>query len=275
MIPTVWRGLQVIAHPAGRLDSYVLENQPSFRGEEAFDAEVLGLRRWAITLPEPLLEDAFPQSVPILIGRKKAWIAGLVIRLADGIASFAEPVPMLVGVLRAAVLSEHLLPRRLSENFKRGVPLVALSLFQGLGWDAEALSVAIASFLGRPVLSANRWTSGGGVANELNASFEIDAPVPFSWQADIHACLVGRAADRENAWTFARRWKAVIEWAEAVGLRDGLNDRCRLAVSHSPATLARRTQMLQLWWFLSRAYGTRTWPSGELDLFWIGLRAAR
>lgn len=171
MIKTAWPDMQVFARSAGELDPYDANNAASFRGEEAFEAEVVGWRRWAKPSPEPWLDDDFKHALLASITRETPAVAGMIARLASAMASQDERAPLLVAVLRAGAPIGHLLAKRLSVHYGEAVPLVALSLFQGLGWDERALELALAEHPGRPVWFIDGWTSGGGVAGELKASF--------------------------------------------------------------------------------------------------------
>lgn len=98
----------------------------------------------------------------------------------------------------------------------------------------------------------------------LKRSLAAQAPVPFAWQTDFEACLVGRCADREAAAALITHWQAVAgrlaptlrsfqdgrkvyatdrgatKWEalvallgaraeQAAGVGDGLNDVCWLS----------------------------------------------
>jgi hypothetical protein len=100
----------------------------------------------------------------------------MVERLADKVAEAHPDPPLLVAILRAGVPVSALLARALARRYGEAVPIAALSLFDGLGWDAVALEAALEAALRdrphRPVLFVDGWTSGGGVARELRRSHE-------------------------------------------------------------------------------------------------------
>ncbi len=171
MINTPWPDLFLYAKPAGEVDPYDPANTPLFRGEEAFAPDVAGWRRWSKPSPEPRLDAAFERLLLASIEREKDAVLGMVEALADRVAVAAPSPPVLVSILRAGVPVGALLARSLKRRFGAPVPLVALSLFDGLGWDAAALESALADHPGRPVVFVDSWTSGGGVARELQRSY--------------------------------------------------------------------------------------------------------
>lgn len=172
MIQTPWPGLALYAKPAGEVDPYDPANAPLFRGEEAFTPDVTGWRRWSKPSPEPRLDSAFEQLLLASIAREKAAVLGMVEALAEKVAASVSSPPLLVAILRAGVPVGALLARALERHFGSPVPLAALSLFDGLGWDAAALDAALEDHPGRPVVFVDGWTSGGGVARELRRSWE-------------------------------------------------------------------------------------------------------
>lgn len=172
MIPTPWPDLLPYATPAGEIDPYDPSNAPLFRGEEAFDPNVTGWRRWSKPSPEPRLDATFEGLLLASIEREKPAVAGMVETLADKIAASVSSAPLLVAILRAGVPVGALLSRSLGRRFGERVPLVALSLFDGLGWDESALEAALRDHPAKPVVFVDGWTSGGGVAGELRRSHE-------------------------------------------------------------------------------------------------------
>lgn len=172
MIPTPWPNLLPYATPAGEIDPYERSNAPLFRGEEAFEPNVTGWRRWSKPSPEPRLDDTFEGLLLASIEREKAAVAGMVETLAEKVVASVAAAPLLVAILRAGVPVGALLARSLGRRFGEPVPLVALSLFDGLGWDTAALEAALRDHPGRPVVFVDGWTSGGGVAGELRRSHE-------------------------------------------------------------------------------------------------------
>lgn len=171
MIATPWPNLTLYARLAGEIDPYAPENAHLFRGEEAFTPDVQGWRRWSKPSPEPQLDDTFETLLLESIARHRARVAGLIEKLADRVAASAQSPPLLVAILRAGVPVGALLARSLARRFGAEVPLVAISLFHGLGWDEAGLQAALADHPGRPVWFVDGWTSGGGVATELRDSF--------------------------------------------------------------------------------------------------------
>lgn len=173
MIETPWPNLAVYAEPAGEINPYDPANAPLFRGEEAFDPGVTGWRRWSKPSPEPRPDTTFEALLLAAIERERAAVSGMVEALADGVASSVTSPPLLVAVLRAGVPVAALLSRALSRRFgDTAVPVAALSLFDGLGWDAVALEGALGDHPGRPVVFVDGWTSAGGVAGELHRSWK-------------------------------------------------------------------------------------------------------
>lgn len=170
MIETAWPDLTVLARGAGEIDPYDRRNAPLFRGEEAFAPEVTGWRRWSKPSPEPRLDEPFRALLRASIVRESGAVAGLVARLADRVARTLDRPPLLVAILRAGVPVGALLADALARRCGARVPLVALSLFDGLGWDTLALDAALKAHPGHPVWFVDGWTSGGGVARELRAS---------------------------------------------------------------------------------------------------------
>ena len=172
MIDAPWPSLTLYADPAGEIDPYDQTNAPLFRGEEAFAPEVMGWRRWSKPSPEPRLDTVFEKLLLDSIAREKSAVTGMVEALADKVAASVSSPPLLIAILRAGVPVGALLGRSLERRFGAKVPLAALSLFDGLGWDVAALSAALADHPGRPVVFVDGWTSGGGVARELRRSYE-------------------------------------------------------------------------------------------------------
>ena len=173
MIGTPWPNLAVYAKPAGEVDPYDDANTPLFRGEEAFAPETTRWRRWSKPSPEPRPDAAFEALLLDSVRREKAAVLGMAETLADGVAASVASPPLLVAVLRAGVPAAALLARALSRRYGgTAVPVAALSLFDGLGWDGAALGEALADHPGRPVAFVDGWTSGGGVARELARSWE-------------------------------------------------------------------------------------------------------
>lgn len=171
-IATPWPGLVLYAKPAGEIDPYDPSNLHLFRGEEAFAPEVTGWRRWSRPSPEPRLDAAFEELLLLSIRREKPAVLGMVEALAGRIAASTPSAPVLVSILRAGVPVGALLARSLVRRLDEAVPLVALSLFDGLGWDTVALEAVLEDHPGRPVVFVDGWTSRGGVTGELRRSYE-------------------------------------------------------------------------------------------------------
>jgi hypothetical protein len=143
-----------------------------FRGEEAFAPDVTGWRRWSKPSPEPPLDETFRNLVLEAIQQRAASISGLVDRLARAMLPTLSAPPLLVAILRAGVPVGALLAQRLRTWLQAEVPLVALSLFAGIGWDAVALQAALQRHPGRPVWFVDGWTGRGRVARELQHSYQ-------------------------------------------------------------------------------------------------------
>jgi hypothetical protein len=170
-ITTPWPGLRVYARPHGEIDPYDPANAVLFRGEEAFAPDMQGWRRWSKPSPEPPLDAEFEKLLLTSIATHAPLMAALVARLAEKMVAQQDGPPVLVAILRAGVPIAALLSRALEQHCGVPVPVVALSLFHGLGWDEAALRLILRDFPGRPLWFVDGWTSGGGVAQELDDSF--------------------------------------------------------------------------------------------------------
>lgn len=162
----------MLARHAGEIDPYDEATRHLFRGEEAFAPEVTGWRRWRKPSPEPLLDATFRALVLAAIEHERAAISALLDALMHEMLPTLSRAPLLVAILRAGLPVGALLAQRLAARLGEAVPLVALSLFAGLGWDEQALHVALQSYPHRPVWFVDGWTGRGGVAAELRASYE-------------------------------------------------------------------------------------------------------
>ena len=173
MIQTPWPNLRLYARPCGLVDPYDAANAALFRGEEAFADDLEGWRRWSKPSPEPRLDAEFEPILLDSIAQQAPQIGAMARVLANKIAS-ANPnePPVLVAVLRAGVPVSALLAPLLSAYYGAPVPVCAFSLFYGLGWDDVALEQIIADFPDRPLVFVDGWTSGGGVARQIQISFE-------------------------------------------------------------------------------------------------------
>lgn len=171
-IPTPWPDLRLYARDGGEINPYAPENGALFRGEEAFEDEMTGWRRWSKPSPEPLLDADFEAILLDSIQNQAPTIAALARELARKIGvQNAEKAPVLVAILRAGAPICALLAPLLSSHFNEKIPICALSLFAGLGWDETALEQITADFPDRTLIFVDGWTSGGGVAVELRVSF--------------------------------------------------------------------------------------------------------
>ena len=168
-----WPELRLYARDCGEVDPYDTANAGLFRGEEAFESDVEGWKRWSKPSPEPRLEASFENVLISSIEANAPQINSLARELARRIGQSFESAPVLIAVLRAGVPICALLRPLLESHFGEEVPICAFSLFYGLGWDEAALSQIIADFPGREFLFVDGWTSGGGVAKQLNESLEM------------------------------------------------------------------------------------------------------
>ena len=170
-IATPWPGLRLYAQSMGEVDPEADSSAPLFRGEEAFAPNQTPQSRWSKPSPEPSLGDDFEAILRSSIERGAPLISGLAHELARKIADSEERAPVLIAILRAGVPVAALLAPLLSRHFGADVPVVAISLFQGLGWDECALRAVVRDYPERPLWFVDGWTSGGGVATELSDSF--------------------------------------------------------------------------------------------------------
>ena len=176
MMQTPWPHLRLYARDCGLIDPYDVANAALFRGEEAFESDVEGWRRWSKPSPEPRLDADF---APILLDaiRVQAPIVGAMARtLARQIIAANDDAPIVVAILRAGVPIGALLCPLLEAHYGEPIPLCAFSMFYGLGWDDAALARILSDFPDRPLVFVDGWTSGGGVATQLKNSFD-------SWKA--------------------------------------------------------------------------------------------
>ncbi len=173
MIQTPWPGLRLYARDCGLVDPYDARNAELFRGEEAFESDVEGWRRWSKPSPEPHLDAEFE---PILLGsirHQAPQINAMARALAAKIgAANPDKAPVLVAILRAGAPICALLAPLLAAHYGAEIPACAFSLFYGLGWDEVALERIVADFPDREPVFVDGWTSGGGVATQIQLSFE-------------------------------------------------------------------------------------------------------
>lgn len=170
-IETPWTGLKLYAQSVGEVDPEAAASAHLFRGEEAFALDQTPRNRWSKPSPEPRLGDSFEAVLHASIEQSAPLISALAHEVAQNIADCEERAPVLVAILRAGVPVAALLAPLLSRHFQDDVPVVALSLFQGLGWDEAALRAVLRDYPNRPLWFVDGWTSGGGVAGELSDSF--------------------------------------------------------------------------------------------------------
>lgn len=167
-----WPDLRLYARNCGEVDPYSPASTTLFRGEEAFAPDVVGWERWSKPSPEPQLDVGFQDVLLHSIQANAPRINALVRELARKIGESFQEAPVLVAVLRAGVPICALLAPLLEQHFGNSVPICAFSLFYGLGWDEAALEQILSDFPNRPLLFVDGWTSGGGVATQLNESFK-------------------------------------------------------------------------------------------------------
>ena len=171
-IATPWPNLRLYARDCGEIDPYNAHNTQVFRGEEAFAPDVEGWRRWSKPSPEPRLDDAFEPVLLQSIAHQAPIIKALAHELARQIIASNESAPVLVAILRAGVPICALLAPILAAHYGEEIPICAFSLFYGLGWDEVALEKIVADFPNRELVFIDGWTSGGGVATQLQNSFD-------------------------------------------------------------------------------------------------------
>ena len=167
-----WPNLRLYARDCGEIDPYDPRNADLFRGEEAFAPDVEGWKRWSKPSPEPRLDADFDAVLLESIARNGPTIHGLVRELARRITEANPEPPVLVAVLRAGVPICALLAPILTAHYGEDIPICAFSLFYGLGWDEAALDEIIADFPNREMIFVDGWTSGGGVAKQIESSFK-------------------------------------------------------------------------------------------------------
>lgn len=170
-IRTLWPQVRIYARDCGEIDPHDAANAPLFRGEEAFAPDRTGWRRWSKPSPEPPLDDEFERLLLHSIERDGPLMSQMAHRVMQQIAAAHSKAPVLVAVLRAGVPAAALLAPLLARHYDMEVPIAALSLFDGLGWDTEALHLMLDDFPNRPFIFVDGWTSGGGVAGELRRSY--------------------------------------------------------------------------------------------------------
>ena len=172
-LKTPWPNLRLYAQNCGVIDPYDPKNALLFRGEEAFAPEITGWRRWSKPSPEPRLDEAFEPILLDAIAVQAPVINALTRELALKISAANSKAPVLVAALRAGVPICALLAPILEEFYGQTIPICAFSLFYGLGWDERALEKIVADFPDRPLIFVDGWTSGGGVATQIEDSFSL------------------------------------------------------------------------------------------------------
>jgi hypothetical protein len=169
---TPWPQVRLMAWPEGEIDPYDSANGPLFRGEEAFGADVDGWRRWSKPSPEPPVDGALRAAVHQSIERSAPVMRAGVARLALEVLATDPRPPVLLAVLRAGVPVAWLLAAELGRRLGQAVPVVAISVFDRLGWDTAALEAVLADHPGRAVWFVDGWTSRGGVARALRTAHQ-------------------------------------------------------------------------------------------------------
>lgn len=198
-IETPWAGLQLYAQVVDEVDPEAASSGHLFRGEEAFAPGQSPPERWSKPSPEPRLGEEFEAILRASIESSAPLISALAHDLARQIADSEERAPVLVAILRAGVPVAALLAPLLSRHFQADVPIVAISLFQVLGWDECALRAVLRDYPNRPLWFVDGWTSGGGVATELSDSFArwIGKGLPdFTREHKISPQVLGRPGPR-------------------------------------------------------------------------------
>ena len=170
---TPWPNLRLYARDCGEIDPYDARNADLFRGEEAFESDVAGWKRWSKPSPEPKLDATFEPILLDSITYQAPQIHAMARALAGKIiaANPAKP-PLLLAILRAGAPVCALLSALLSEHYGEPIPICAFSMFYGLGWDEAALEQILADYPDHAPIFIDGWTSGGGVARQIALSFE-------------------------------------------------------------------------------------------------------
>lgn len=171
MLTTIWPDLQLFATDAGEIHPYPIENRHYFRGEEAFLATTPIEQRWFKPSPEFQINQTFRQLLINSLQQQASYLNALVDRLVQKLLRELTEPPVLVAILRAGVPIAALLSQQLSRHLQQSVPLTALSLFYGIGWDTTALSEIIATYPQRPLWFVDGWTSSGAVARTLKTAY--------------------------------------------------------------------------------------------------------
>jgi hypothetical protein len=171
-LETPWPNLRLYAQLQDEVDPEDTSESSLFRGEEAFEPGQTPQQQWSKPSPEPSLSEDFEPILPDSIERHAPLMVAMAREVARQIASCEQQAPVLVAILRAGVPVAALLAPLLEQHFGAPIPIVAISLFQGLGWDEAALRAVIRDYPNRPLWFVDGWTSAGGVSGELSASFE-------------------------------------------------------------------------------------------------------
>ena len=170
---TPWPGLRLYARDCGLVNPYDDANADLFRGEEAFESDVEGWRRWSKPSPEPKLDADFAPILLDSIARQAPQIHAMARALAAKIvATNPDQPPVLIAILRAGAPICALLAPLLGEHYGQEIPVCAFSLFYGLGWDNAALTRILADYPNYTPVFVDGWTSGGGVATQIARSFD-------------------------------------------------------------------------------------------------------
>ena len=172
-IQTPWPKLHLYARDCGEINPYDGANADLFRGEEAFAPDVAGWKRWSKPSPEPQLNADFEPILLASIAHQAPQIHAMARALAGKIvASNPDKPPVLIAILRAGAPICALLAPLLSERYGQAIPICAFSMFYGLGWDEKALEQILADYPHHAPIFVDGWTSGGGVATQIQLSFD-------------------------------------------------------------------------------------------------------
>ncbi len=172
-IQSPWPNLRLYARDCGEVNPYAAANAGLFRGEAAFAPDVAGWKRWSKPSPEPQLDADFEPILLDSIAHQAPQINAMARALAAKIvAANPDRPPVLIAILRAGAPICALLAPILSEHYNQTVPVCAFSMFYGLGWDEVALGQILADYPHHRPVFVDGWTSGGGVAAQIAASFE-------------------------------------------------------------------------------------------------------
>jgi len=172
MLTTIWPQLQLFAEDAGEIHPYQAKNAHYFRGESAFFATTPLEQRWRKPSPEFAINQTFRQLLIEHIQQQAPLLSAFIQHLIQQLLPDLTKPPVFVAILRAGVPIAALLSQLLSRHLQQPVPLTALSLFYGIGWDTHALKEIIATYPQRSLWFVDGWTSRGAVAQTLRTSYD-------------------------------------------------------------------------------------------------------